>query len=52
MIDLYADLVMLGLRALDVKEANEKGVPLVPAIYRSKVKEEVDRRIASGEFKS
>lgn len=49
LVDLYADLVMSGLRAL---EANDEGIPLVPAIYRAKVKKEVERRKASGEVKT
>lgn len=48
MVDLYADLVMLGIRALD---PNEDGIPLVPVIYREKVRAEVRRREEAGEFK-
>lgn len=49
MVNLYADLVMLGARAL---ELNDEGIPLVPAMYRAKVKAEVERRVAAGEFKA
>ena len=49
MVNLYADLVMLGVRALDPKD---EGIPLVPAIYKEKVRAEVERRVAAGEFKA
>lgn len=49
MVNLYADLVMLEVRALD---PNEEGIPLVPAIYREKVRAEVKRREAAGEFRA
>ena len=49
MVNLYADLVMLGIRAL---EPNDEGIPVVPAIYREKVKVEVERRMAAGEFRA
>lgn len=48
MVNLYADLVMLGIRAL---EPNDEGVPVVPLVYREKVRAEVERRLAAGEFK-
>lgn len=49
MVNLYADLVMLGIRALD---ANEEGIPVVPNVYREKVRAEVQRRTEAGEFKA
>lgn len=48
MVNLYADLVLLGVRAL---EPNDQNIPLVPLVYREKVRAEVDRRLAAGEFK-
>ena len=48
MVNLYADLVMLGIRALD---PNDEGIPVVPLVYREKVRAEVERRLAAGEFK-
>lgn len=48
MVNLYADLVLLGVRAL---EPNEDNIPLVPLVYREKVRVEVERRLAAGEFK-
>lgn len=47
MVKVYVDLVLNGLRAL---EPNEEGIPLVPSIYRAKVKAEIDRMEAEGEI--
>lgn len=41
MVALYADLVELGLRAL---EPNEDNIPLVPAFLKDKVKAELEKR--------
>lgn len=43
MVDLYADLVEFGLRAL---EPNEQGITLVPNLpgLRASVRAELDRR--------
>lgn len=47
MVNVYVDLVLNGIRAL---EPNDKGIPLVPTIYRAKVKAEIERMIAAGEI--
>lgn len=44
MVIIYADLVELGLRTLSEEKAQETGVVLVPALYRNRVKDELDRR--------
>lgn len=41
MVEVYADLVELGLRAL---EPNEQGIKLVPSILREQVRIELERR--------
>lgn len=41
MIEVYADLVELGLRAL---EPNDLGIKLVPLLLREQVKAEIERR--------
>ena len=43
MVNLYADLVEKGLRALD---ENEEGIILVPLFLREQVRVEVNRRKA------
>lgn len=43
MVNLYADLVQSGVRALD---ENTNGIILVPAFLREKVRAEVSRREA------
>lgn len=47
MVKVYVDLVLNGLRAL---EPNDEGIPLVPVIYRAKVKAEIERMEAAGEI--
>lgn len=41
MIEVYADLVELALRAL---EPNEQGIKLVPLLLREQVKDEMEKR--------
>ncbi|WP_185966691.1 CD1375 family protein [Clostridium sp. HBUAS56017] len=41
MVQVYADLVELGLRAL---EKNDNGIILVPVLLKEKVKEEIEKR--------
>lgn len=41
MVELYADLVQLKLRALD---ENDKGIVLVPAFLKEKVRLELKKR--------
>lgn len=47
MVKVYVDLVLNGLRALD---PNEEGIPLVPVLYREKVRAEIERMKAAGEI--
>lgn len=41
LVDLYVDLVELGLRSL---ETNENGITVVPTFLKDKVKTELERR--------
>lgn len=44
MVVVYADLVELGLRALNQQDATAWNCPIVPAFLREKVQAEINRR--------
>jgi hypothetical protein len=46
-VKMYADLVMLELRALTEADAAAWGCPMVPALYRARVAAEVESRKAA-----
>ena len=43
-VKTYADLVELKLRAVTEQDAQDWGVPMVPAFIRTKVIAEIERR--------
>ncbi len=46
-VKMYADLVILELRALTEADATAWGVPQVPALYRERVAAEIESRQAA-----